>query len=92
MDTGPSVPRPYPASNSRGAANRKNTKEITIKRAGEIGYFYFRKGDWTEKQLLTAYALLSPEFFEGGWLYPGPPQNETPGWSPETLELLLGAL
>lgn len=71
-------PPALPCLKLPGAANRKNTKEITIKRAGEIGYFYFRKGDWTEKQLLTAYAVLSPEFFGGGWLYPGPPQNKRP--------------
>lgn len=88
---GPVCPWALPSLKLLGAANQRNTKEITIKRAGGIGYFYFLKGDGMEKWLLVAYALLSPQLFGGRvavlWTTIGP---EPPRPEPRDLRTSLG--
>lgn len=83
-------PLALPCLKLPGAAKRKNTKEITIKRAGGIGYFYFRKGDWAEKQLLTAYAPLSPSFLEVGGSTLDHHRKRDPRLEPQDLRTSLG--
>lgn len=90
-------PRPHLSLPSpkcpRGPANRRNAKEITVKRTGGIGYFFiiiFWREMGPKNRKTTFNCICSPRAWslaEVRWLYPGP---EPWGWSPPDLRTSLG--
>lgn len=72
-----------------GAANRRNTKEITIKRTGRISYVYFLEGDRTDrkKKTFNCECSFEPQAFWRRVAVSRLPQDQrnpppSPGWSP----------
>lgn len=85
---GPTRPRKLP-----GTANRRNTKEITIKRAGGFSYVYFLERDGDRKTTFNCVCSLEPQAFWRRVAVSWPtPRPETPRLEPSNLSTSLGVL